>query len=349
MRESPAAKPIGIGVIGLGFMGATHIRAYHAAAAAGFPCRLAAVSDASVERLSGAMANAGNLGAGLADWLFDAALVHAHADAADLIADDSVDLVSICTYTDSHVDLAVAAMSAGKHVLVEKPVARNSRDVERLAVAARRTGRLCMPAMCMRFWPGWDWLRDRIADGSLGAVRSATFQRLGSQPGWAQAFYGDLARSGGALLDLHIHDADFIHWCFGWDGAAVTVSTTGSPRHLTTQYRFAGGPAHLTAEAAWDLAPNAGFRMRYLVNFDRATAEFDLMRSPQLMVHDGAGSRAIELAATTGYDGEVRHILSAIRDGRTDLAATLDESIKVMRMLEAEQASMESGTVARVR
>ena len=70
----------------------------------------------------------------------------------------------LCTPTDSHVDLAIAALRAGKHVLVEKPVAVDPADVERLAMVARENGTICMPAHCIRFWPAWAWLRDAIGD-----------------------------------------------------------------------------------------------------------------------------------------------------------------------------------------
>src|SRR3954468_21614645 len=120
---NPPAK-IGVGVIGLGFMGQIHVRAYQSAAADGLPCELRAVCDPDSARLTGHPSAAGNLGPGPgAQPLFDPAHVRGHTDADSLLADPSINLVSICTYTDSHVDLALRALRAGKHVLVEKPVA----------------------------------------------------------------------------------------------------------------------------------------------------------------------------------------------------------------------------------
>lgn len=335
---------IGIAVIGVGFMGRTHIRSYQRAAAEGFQCELVAVCDVSASALQST--HAGNLAAAANDQpLFDSPRVRIVTDPNDLFSDPAVQLVSICTYTDSHVDLAIRALRSGKHVLVEKPVALHSREVKRLADTARQSGRICMPAMCMRFWPGWDWLHERVRDQDFGKVRSATFQRLGSQPVWAQSFYGDIVRSGGALLDLHIHDVDFIHWCFG---PPESVAASGTSQHLTTHYRFADGPGHVVAEAAWDLNPNAGFRMRYLVNFERATADFDLAQPQQLMLHHADGSRAINVANCTGYDGEIRHVLDAIAGKAKSLTATLDEAVLVMRTLEAERKSVDAQTIQRI-
>src|SRR5690606_13831216 len=201
-----------------------------------------------------------------------------HTSAEALLASDDIDLVSICTPTDTHVAIAEAALRAGKHVLVEKPVALDPQSVRLLAETARETGRLCMPAMCMRFWPGWDWLKSAIDERRYGAVRSAVFQRLGARPGWAQEFYGDDTRSGGAMFDLHVHDADIICWLFG---KPSQVTCRGDSQHCTTLYEFDSGPRHVTAEAAWDNQPGFGFRMRYTIVFERATADFDLGRAAE--------------------------------------------------------------------
>jgi len=320
----------------MGFMGKTHVRAYQAAAAAGLPCQLVAVCDPNPLRLTGESTEGGNLSASIGkdppERLFDAAAVRGFPNYDDLLASD-VSLVSICTYTDSHVDFALRALVAGKHVLVEKPVAIKSEDVERLANAARNARTLCMPAMCMRFWPGWDFLREAIRDGRYGEVRSATFQRLGSGPDWANAFYSDLSRSGGAVVDLHIHDADFIVWCFG---KPDSVSSVGDAAHITTQYHYENGPRHVVAEGAWDIAPSAGFRMKYLVNFERATLEFDMSKTPALNVFTAAGASAVPLPTTTGYDGQVRHLVNAIASGHRTVSPTVDQALTVARLLEAE-------------
>ena len=324
---------IGVGVVGLGFMGRTHIAAYQALDA---DCRLVHVCDREAKRWTGELEATGNFGTA-SGRLFDPRVVRATAEPADLFADPEVHLVSICTPTDSHVALALAALRAGKHVLVEKPVALDAALVRELARVAEQAGRLCMPAMCMRFWPGWDWLKDAIADGKYGRVLSATFQRLGSAPTWGKGFYDDMKRSGGALYDLHVHDTDFVVWCFGRPDA---VRTVGSSLHMTTSYRFARGPAHVTAEGAWDLAPTAGFRMRYLVNFEHATADFDLARDPQLLLHGKLRSEPLPIAKTLGYEGQAREIVRAILSGRTDLRATLTQAATVLDVLAEEHAQV---------
>ncbi len=344
----PPTHTINVGVIGLGFMGSTHVQAYAAAAEAGWACRLAAVADSSRERLGG-RATHGNIRGAIkegeepAERLFDPSQVKGYERAAELLGDADVDLVSLCTPTDTHVELAIAALKAGKHVLLEKPVAVTAAEVQRVADAARDSGRVCLPAMCMRFWPAWRWIKARIEDGSLGAVRTATFHRLGSMPAWTD-FYANPARCGGAIVDLHIHDADFIYHCFG---LPASVSSVGTINHVQTQYRYdGGGPVLVTAEGGWGHDPGLGFKMRCIVNFEKGTVDFDIGRTPQLLLHEGGASREVDLgdeAALTGYDMQVRHMLDLIAGKERTPRATLDEAVAVARLLEAERASIEAG------
>jgi predicted dehydrogenase len=332
-------RGIGVGVIGLGFMGRTHVRAYRAAAEAGHANRLVRVCDRDPERFATGSVERGNMEAEDEGPLFDPEETAVGADPAELLADDAVELVSICTHTESHVDLALSALEAGKHVLVEKPVALTSQRVQLLADAAAASDRLCLPAMCMRFWPGWDWLKGAVEGGEHGAVRSAAFRRLASHPAWSPAFYGDPERSGGALFDLHVHDADLVRHLFG---APSSVLSTGTVDHVTTAYRFDDGPLHVTAEGGWDHSPGFQFFMGYTVVFERATASYALDREPALVLARDGGTEAIPLAAGTGYDGEVRHALALCRDGRGADGSAVHEAVWLTRMLEAERESMRS-------
>jgi len=342
-------NPVGVGVVGLGFMGATHIRAVHRAAAESLPCRLAAVCDSSRERLGGHVLAAGNLATGAGERLFDPRNLATYTDYDVMLRDGRVHLVIICTHTDTHVDFARHALDAGKHVLVEKPVALTAERVRELADAsrgARPRALLCMPAMCMRYWPAWTWLKARIDSREFGRVVSASFQRLGSGPSWGADFYRDHARSGGALVDLHIHDADFIAWCFG---VPREVTSTGTLDHVTTLYRFENGPGHVMAEGGWDQFPGFPFRMRYIVTFENATADWDLTRTPPLLLCRAGRAEAVEMPAWLGYDGEVRALVLAIASEAKVAPTTVDDALVTAHILDAERQSLETGAPVTVR
>jgi predicted dehydrogenase len=349
VESGVATSVIGVGVVGLGFMGRTHIGAYRDANHAGFGNTLLAVSDPDPRRLTGMHSAGGNIMLDSGMSIFDPSRVRTSTKPEEVFALPAVDLVSICTPTDSHVSLTIAALEQGKHVLLEKPVATALADVRRLADAAKHADRVVMPAMCMRFWPGWQWLKERIAEGVLGKVRAAVFTRIGSPPGWSPEFYQDAERTGGALFDLHVHDVDFIVHCFG---TPQSVRSAGDLNHMTTSYFFAeGGPLQVSAEGGWTAA-GWPFRMRFTVEFEKAVADFDFGRPKPLMLAKDGHWREIELPTLSGYEGEVRHMLAAVsarkRGDRASISATLDDAVTVTGILEAERKSLQTRREASV-
>lgn len=340
-----AGPALGVGVIGLGFMGRTHVGAYQRVARERGWCRLVAVADADAGRRSGTLDAIGNIDAReSSERLFDPALVRSFASATELLEDGAVEIVSICTPSDTHVDLAIGALERGKHVLVEKPVSTSVEAVERLAVVARAHRAVCMPAMCIRFWPAWRWLRDRVVDRALGELLSLTLERMGSVPAWSPGFYGDASRTGGALFDLHVHDTDFVCWCLGTPRG---VTSRGDAMQMATLYDCEGVTGPIVAIGGWKQSPSFGFRMRYTASFERGTADFDLARTPELLVHDATGSHTIALGALTGWQVEVEHFVRCVREGLTP-DATMDGACVVTRVLEAEARSLVRGTIERI-
>lgn len=337
---------IRIGVCGLGFMGRTHLEAYAAARRFGVDAAIAAVADRNEHKRRGELETGGNIETGGAhEALFDADAVQAYADPFELVREAAVDLVSICTHTPSHVDLAVAAVERGVHVLVEKPVALRSSEVERLLAARERgNGSFVVPGMCIRFWPGWRELKATLEDGSLGALRSLAVRRLSPAPGWGARHYGDAASTGGALFDLHVHDVDFVHWLLG---APERVDAVGSIDHVFATYGFETGPAAgaaVTAEGGWDLPAAFPFHMGYLAVFEGGTLAFDSnAATPFTRTTPGAEEpEVLELEAGTGYEHEVRALLAGIASGALHPAqrGALDDALRVTRTLEREAAAL---------
>jgi predicted dehydrogenase len=341
-------------VIGLGFMGATHIAAFASANSAGFANELVAVCDRKASRRAGELGDVGgNLDtAGRESRAFDPSRVRGYERSEDLIADPNVDLISVCTRTDTHVELCIRAMEAGKHVIVEKPVALTSQDVRRVAGVAKATGKTCMPAMCLRFWPAWRWLRDRIADRTFGACRSATFTRLAPSPGWSSGFFADGTQSGGALIDLHIHDADFVRFCFGGPSSVGSAGRMGRGAldHVTTLYRFADAdkPTHVVAEGGWDHHPGFTYRMRYIAVFDDATVEYDQLRTPQLVVCRDGAAEPVEVSPLSGYDLQSRALIAALSGKPHEPLPTLEDAVAVTELLEAERTSAAEGRMVKL-
>ncbi len=332
----PHAGAVGVGIIGLGFMGRTHLAAY------------AANSRASVRALcdpaAAATASGGNLinpgSEGVAQML--ATLPREHTVAA-LLARADVELVSICTPTDSHVDLVRAAIAAGKHVLVEKPVALDAKEIRALDREAKAAGVLVMPAHCMRFWPAWAWMAQAVQTKRYGRPLRASFRRLGARPTWSQEFYLDITRSGGAIIDLHIHDADFVRFAFG---EPATVTARGDRMHVHARYSYADG-LEIEAEGGWMDDPKFAFMMVATIECERGIIDFRIGRDPELCVLEEGVERpiatGIDYPLGAGYEHEIDALLQSVLESSTEAPVTLREAAATQELLDREIALLQSG------
>jgi predicted dehydrogenase len=332
---------INVGIIGMGMMGSTHLDVY----AKRDDVSIVAVSDANPDRLSGEEVASANV-EGQAQGGVDLSKARRYAEGRDLIADPDVQLVDICLPTPMHLDYAVAALEAGKHLLVEKPLARTHADAVALAEAAGKSGGMSMCAMCMRFWPGWVWLKKAIEDKTYGKVLAAHFRRVTSHPGGA--FYLDGDACGGAILDLHIHDTDFVQYCFGTPGSVFSrgySKHTGKVDHIVTQYIYDDGPA-VSAEGGWAMAEGFGFQMQYTVNFEHATVEFSFDGKDQVrLIEAGKEPRVVDVGDGMGYEHEIAYFLDRINKNEPPRTVTLSDAAESVRIVEAEAKSIATGRI----
>ncbi len=205
-----------VAVAGLGWPGMAHARGYREAG--GF--KVVAVADRIPGRVQAAMSE------------FEG--VRVASEAAELVRDPQVDVISICTPTDTHLEIATAALKAGKHVVCETPPAATLKDARRLAAAAERAGKVLLLANQRRFGPGELAARQAIEKGYIGDpyhVR-ATWLRSRAVPvgtGW----YGKRDRAGGgALIDLGLPMFDVAWWLMG-EPTPASVYAVSHRGHIT--------------------------------------------------------------------------------------------------------------------
>ncbi|MCP5119803.1 MAG: Gfo/Idh/MocA family oxidoreductase, partial [bacterium] len=189
-------------LLGLGFMGSTHLQAL-----ARIPeAELTAVMDVDEKRLSGDLSGIqGNLG-GPGEKL-DFTGVNKYRSVDESLADADVEAVDICLPTFLHAPVAIQALRAGKHVLVEKPMALDGPTADEIIEVANQAGRILMVAQALRFFPAYRLLSGLVRSGKLGPIRSALFRRRTAVPTWGPWEF-DKAKSGGGIFDLLIHDVD---------------------------------------------------------------------------------------------------------------------------------------------
>ena len=337
-------RQVKVAVVGLGFMGLTHLKAHAQNPAA----RIVAVCDSVRLPINGVLAGiAGNLADGNALHLDPA--VKAYRSLDEALADPEVELVDLCVPTPQHVPQAVAALRAGKHVLCEKPLARTAAQAREIVAAAQVAKGFFMPAMCLRFWPEWVWLKQAVERKALGQVLAARFRRVSEAPGWSRGSYFNGEQSGGALLDLHLHDVDFIQHLFGRPQSVFASGLSrfsGAIDHVVTHYRVAGG-ATVSAEGSWLMTAGHGFNMAYTVNFERATVDYDSGRGTEALkvFEEGQAPRVVACAGPDGYVGELRYMVERILAGSPPTVVTAQDGLSAVEICEAEEQSIKTGQV----
>lgn len=341
--NSTAPRKVNVAVVGLGFMGVTHLRAYQQLPLA----RIAAVCDAVRLPVNGVLGGvAGNIKK--SDDIVLGSDVKVYRTIEEVLADPEVDLVDLCTPTPLHASQAIAALESGKRVLCEKPLARSAFTAREIVEVAKQSPGFLMPAMCMRFWPGWSWLKKVVSDKTYGGVQAARFRRMSEMPGWSrQGTYSVGSDLGGALFDLHIHDTDFVHFLFGRPMAVFSTGALdpgGAINHVVTQYLYRGGPA-VYAEGSWLL--KRGFNMSYTLHCERATIDYDLARGDAALqvTEEGQETRTVPCPGPDGYSGEIRYAVECAAHGRRPEIVTVLDGLTALEICEAEEQSIRSGAV----
>jgi predicted dehydrogenase len=202
-----------------------------------------------------------------------------------------------------------------------------------------------MPAMCMRFWPGWAWLKELAGEKYLRKDPHREISPRFRPAGVERDSYFKGTDSGGALLDLHIHDTDFVQFLFG---RPTSVFSTGMSRfsgaidHVVTQYKVAGG-AIVYAEGSWLLTQ--GFGMSYTVMFERATLDFDSARGADAfdLGEEGQPSRTVKPEAMVRR--RTPHMIQAIQNGQPPTIVTAQDGLSAVEICEAEEKSINTGQV----
>jgi predicted dehydrogenase len=333
-------ETVNVAVVGLGFMGVTHLQTYldHPKANVVAVCGSGRLPvNGVLSGVAGNIRNSGNIQLGPD--------VKAYSKIADLLADPRVHLVDICTPTPVHQEQVIAALIAGKHVICEKPLARSSDSAREILRAAAVAPGYLMPAMCMRFWPGWSWLKQAVEDQTYGKVLAARFRRDSAMPAWSQqGIYTGGQDLGGALFDLHIHDVDFINHLFGRPAGVFStgvLAASGTINHVITQYDYPGGPS-VSAEGSWLL--NQGFNMCYTLFCEQATIDFDLARGAGALIVSQSGQepRVVETGDGDGYSREIDYIVECVAKRQAPSVVSALDGVTALEICEAEEKSIRS-------
>lgn len=312
-EEAQTARPLQVGVIGAG-VGAAHIEGYQRVPGV----EVRALADLNDERLQQVAARYS-----VPDRY------HAYQE---LLARPEIDAVSICLPNVLHAPVTIAALQAGKHVLVEKPLASTVADGQAMVAAAEETGRILMVAFNQRYRSDLQWLKQYVDTGALGRIyyAKAHWMRRSGIPRLGSWFVSQAQAGGGPLIDLGVHVLDMALYLMG-EPRPQTVSASAYAEF---------GPRGQKGSTAW-VKPIGAQPLAYDVE-DLATAFIRLEGGATLLLeaswatHSAAGDDfGVTLYGTEGgaellirnytYEGTVR-VFTDIGGAPTDLAPRIPKA-----------------------
>jgi predicted dehydrogenase len=255
-------------------------------------------------------------------------------DIESILRDESIVAIDNCLPTPEHRPLTEAALAAGKHVLLEKPIALTDADAAALVAAGAESDQVFMMAHVLRFWPEYVELHKRTSNGSLGELRSGLAYRRQPFPAWSELF----ARSdltGGAVIDMMIHDIDALNWVFG---RPVTVTANGirNPRsngwdqvqilidYGTTSAVVDGGmmmPESYPFTSTLQVLGSDGF-IEYDFRAGGRSVEEEGGTNELLLFPNDGNPEKLEVTQLDPYLAEIEYFVECIRAGKPATRAT---------------------------
>lgn len=292
-----------LAVVGLGFMGGVHLKALASVPAV----ELTAV----VSRNESALA------------------VRHYTKLDDALADPEIEAVDLCLPTDMHESATIAALRAGKHVLVEKPMALDLASCQRMIAEAERSRKILMVAHVLRFFPAYRALQRSVDDGELGDIRCATFRRRCAQPGWSD-WITDKSRSGGGAFDLLIHDVDMSLRLFGPPAALSATGYEDAPAGVDViSARLFYDSFTVEINGGWMFPGAFPFAMEFTVLGDRGVLEFNSESRPLKLY---GGGEEVALDKMDGYAAEIAYFAECCRSGQPPALCDPSSSAESVRL-----------------
>lgn len=273
-----------------------------------------------------------------------------------LLSETQPDIIDICTPTPSHKELALKAAAAGKNVFLEKPMARSVADCDEIIQAVEKSGITLMVGHVVRFFPEYATAKRIIDNGGVGEPAAIRCARLAGHPhGSVSNWYADPGQSGGVILDMIIHDFDWMRWCFGDVERVFAKGLYGKAEHegsldygLVTLKFKSGALGHVCG--SW--AHTGGFRTTFEVCGDAGMLDHDSARSVPLTIglrQTGSGGapgvtvpESPMMPLDDPYYLELRHFVDCIMDKRQP-SVTLADARAAVQIALAALESIETG------
>ena len=352
-----------IGIVGIGFMGMIHYYASKKVEGA----EVIAICTRSQKKLDGDWRDIqGNFGP--RGGMEDLSSLHKYNNLDDILADKDIDLLDICLPTHMHPEMSIAGLNAGKHVLVEKPIALELDAANEMVAAAEKAGRYLMVGHVLPFFPEFAYAKNAVESGEYGKLMGGHFKRIITDPTWSEDI-SDYSKTGGPGIDLHIHDTHFIQLIGGMPDSVYSrgmlVGARGSCRsedkyvkYLSTQYIYDDKEICLTAASGEISQPGRAFAHGYEIYLEKATILFEFAT----LGDEGITSMPVTLLTSDGevhnpdmgagdpidsFAAEIQYAVDSIRNNETPVALSGEGARDALLLCYKEAESVKMGEVVK--
>ncbi len=269
--------------------------------------------------------------------------IHTYTDIDSLLANEEFDMADICLPSYLHKEYSVKLLRAGKHVLCEKPMALSTAECEEMLAASRQSGMRLMIAQCLRFNHTYLYLKNAISEGTFGRLKHLEMNRLSAHPMWGfENWFADTARSGGCILDMHIHDVDMARFLFGEPEAVSTVAYDGITRWQRENTRLYYPDLTVVINGSWDETRGTPFVGDFRAVFEKAT----LIRQSDesiLVYPEGGEPYVTAQSGMDCYAAEIEYFVQTILGDLSNEVNSPESAAATVRVIEALRESAARG------
>lgn len=296
-------------IIGFGGLGKKHLRNLKELEKERKDFTLAAICGTTAEEAKKSI----NINLGAVDVSqIDFSCCNFYQDYKEMIDKENLDFVLSVLPTYLHEEVALYALSKGIHVFSEKPMALTLEGCENMLKAARDNDKQLIIGQCLRFHPAYQKIKEYIDSSCFGKVRGASFERISQMPLWTwNNWILDCEKSGGCVLDMHVHDVDLINWFFGKPKSLTSVIKNSKIplEGVSTQYYY--DDFIVSAAADWSLPQKFPFTTRCRIDFEKASA---VVENDKLIVYTDDEILLQEFDAEDAYKAEMSDFLNLVID-----------------------------------
>lgn len=258
--------------------------------------------------------------------------INLYSDFEKMLECEKPDIVDICTPTYLHAEQSIKALESGAHVLCEKPMALNEKECAAVLAAVKKTGKFFMAAHVVRFMNAYIYLRNTIESGKYGKLLRLNMRRISGIPRWSwEDWMQDKSKSGHVVMDMMIHDLDFIQSVFGQpkDIQGVYYDLKDMTNYASLNYLYDG--FSVSAETGW-YNPDVPFSAEYFALFENGFLDYkdgglsDCGKTIDFANQEKVGETGINISNADGYDGEITYFIDCVKNGVAPTAVTPESS-----------------------